>query len=132
MNAWRARARGGVQARMAHQLADDLPRHLVLHLERRVDGAVVALRPARRAVAGVDQLHTDAGTLCVTGHAAAQHEVGAQRAAELGHIVRVAVTEADLPGQHRHVPEARDRGDDVLRQAVAERALTGVAGRLQR
>ena len=80
------------------------------------------------AVQRVDQLGGDAHPVAALAHAAFQHILHAELLGHLAHVGRRAlVGKARIAGDHKEPVEPRQRGDDVLGDAVGEIFLLGIA-----
>ncbi len=107
---------------------DDRRGHLVLDREDVLELAVVALGPDVPVGLGVDQLHGDAHPVAGLAHAALDHVLDAELRGDVLDPHRLAlVHEGGVARDHEQVPKARQRGDDVLGQAVGEELLLGIA-----
>ena len=110
------------------QGGDDRGGHLVLDREDVLELAVVALGPDVPVGLGIDQLHRDAHAVARLAHAALDHVLHAELRRHLLDPDRaVLVHEGRVARDHEQVAKARERGDDVLGQAVGEELLLGIA-----
>ena len=77
---------------------------------------------------GVDQLRGDADALAQAANAAFDDILHAELAAHALHVdILAAIAERGVARQHMQVPEARQLGDDVFGDAVAEILLLDIA-----
>jgi hypothetical protein len=130
-----ARARGAralAPQKLGLDRAGDAARDFVLHGEDLGELAVVALRPEVRAGAGIDELRRDPHALARLAHAAFEHVAHAELARGLLHVDGPAfVDKARVARDDEEPAEARQRGDDVLRDAVGEVLLLGLAAQIR-
>src|SRR5499427_7410787 len=120
----RALLQRALQSDVLHRDAErrgNRPRHLVLQLENIAHLAVVAVAPELNAGGAVNQLHRDAHAPGRAPDAALDDVPGLQPLADFPRLKAKAL---DLQGRrardHPQVTEARQVGDDVLRQPVGE------------
>ena len=110
------------------QGGDDRRRDLVLDREDVLELAVVALGPDVPVGLGIDQLHRDAHAVARLAHAALDHVLHAELRRHLLDADRaVLVHEGRVARDDEQVAKARERGDDVLGQAIGEELLLGIA-----
>ena len=89
---------------------------------------IVALGPAVGASRGIDELGGDADAIASAANAAFEHVADAELATDLSDVGGLAlVLEARIAGDDEQLGEARELGDDVFGDAVAEVFLAWVA-----
>ena len=116
---------------MSRERRDNRTRHLVLDREHVMQLAVVSLGPPVNAGRCLDKLRGDANPLAAPPNAALQHVSRAQLFPNLPYIDRLAfVLEARISSDDQKLGKARQLGDDVLGNAVAEIVLLGSPLRL--
>src|SRR5262249_18792979 len=104
-------------------------RDLVLHGEYVGEIAVVALGPDVGSIRRVEHLAGDAHAAASLAQAALEDVAHTQVRADLFKIDRFAlIRKARIGGDDQEPPPLRQRGDDVLGDAVDEVALLGIAG----
>ena len=112
---------------------DDLHRDLILQSEDVLQIAVVCLRPEVVPFEGVDQLGGNANTGGRPLNTALQNIPHAQILAHPLHIYCLAlIGEGGVPGNHKQAGDPGERGDDLLRDPVAEEFLLWVPGQVHK
>ena len=110
---------GGVKLRLDR--GDDRLGDLVLHGEHVGEVAVVALGPEMAAGGDVVELRGDAHAVAALAHAAFEHVADAELVGDLLHVDGLAlVDERRVARDHEEPAQLRQRGDDVLADAVGE------------
>jgi hypothetical protein len=127
----RAGSRGRFREQPSLEGGHDAARDVVLQRERVGGGPVVALGPEVRLVRRADQLGGDPQAISLPSHASLDEVVDTQLAADL--VDGLAGLLVDVRGRARDDrqplrPEARERGRQLLREAVAQELLGGIAG----
>src|SRR5262249_850555 len=88
---------------------------------------VVPVSPNVRARYGIDELCTDADPICRPAHTALDQVLHAQPAADFRDPHWLAAKyEGGIAGDDEQLPKARQLGDDVFGDAVAEILLLGI------
>ena len=117
---------GGVDA--PGQGGDDGRGHLVLDGEDVLEVAVVSFRPEVVSGGAVDELGGDADPVARLAHAAFEHVAHAELPGDGAHVHGLAlVGERGVAGDDEELADARQRGEDVLGDAVGEELLFGIA-----
>ena len=115
----------------ADERAHDRLHDLVLHVEDLGLRPVEPLAPDVAAGLGVDQLHADADAIADAAHRALDDEAHVQFARDLrGVDGGPAIPERGRARSHGQQPPARELGDDVRGDAVAEVLLLRVAAQV--
>ncbi len=110
---------------------DDGLGDLVLHGEHIGEVAVVALRPDVAAGGDVVELRRDAHAVAALAHAALDHVADAEFLGDLLHMDGFAfVDERRVARDHEEPAQLRQRGDDVLADAVGEIFLFRIAAHI--
>ena len=110
-----------------HHGADHLPRDAFLQIEHIAEHILVPLGPDVEAGLGVDQLRRDAQAVARASDTALQQKMNPQLAPHPGGVdVFVLVGERGVAGNDEQAPETRQRGDDLLYQAIREIPLLRV------
>ena len=105
--------------------------HLILQLEQVGDVFLEAVGPEMRAGVRIDELGVDAHAVLVALHRAFEHIAHAELLADiLGVDVLALEGEGGVAGDHEAVADARQVGRQILRNAVGEIVLGGIAERL--
>src|SRR5262249_33199850 len=126
-----ARALGFGLPDMRGEDGDDRAHDLILDGKDVFELAVVVLSPSVSSGHGVDQLRGDAEAIPAPTHAALQHIAYPQIAPHIADIGRLAlVLEARVAGDDEQLREARQLGDDVLGDAVAQVILLLVSAKI--
>src|SRR6202012_5688566 len=100
----------------------------VLQVEDVAEPAIEAVGPQMPAGVRIDQLSGDAQALAAAADAAFEHIGDAKLAPDLADIYGpVLVEEGGVAGDDEQPAAAGQRGDDVLRHAVGEKILLGIA-----
>ena len=103
----------------------------VLEVEHGGKRAVEMLCPQMRAGTCLDQLSRNSEPVSGPPHAAFEHVANAEFAPHLTHIDSTAlVGKGRVAGDYGKVPEAAERGDDVLDHAIGEIFLLGIAAEI--
>ena len=110
------------------QGGNDLIDHLILGSEYVGQFAIEAVGPHVSATLGIDQLRCDAHAIAGFANAALQNETDSKFAANLLDLGRLTfVGERRIPGDHEQPRNLGKIRDEILRHAVAEIFLLGVA-----
>ena len=116
----------GVKLRLDR--GDDGFGDLVLHREHVGEVAVVALRPEMAAGGDIVELRRDAHAVAALADAALDHIADAELLGDLFHVDGLAlVDERRVARDHEEPAQLRQRGDDVLADAVGEILLLRIA-----
>ena len=108
-------------------------RDFVLQRKQVVERAIIAVRPHVRTGCRFDQLGRDADSIPGLAHAAFKHVPDIKFASDLAHIHRATlVDKRRIARDHPQTREFRQRGDDVLDQAVGKVVLLRIAGHVRK
>jgi len=116
----------------ATQLLHDRLSDVVLHREDVVQRAVVGLRPQRRALGDVDELHRDPHAVAGLAHAAVEHGRHVQLARDLRDVV-AAVLELERRCARRHAQprHLRQHVQQLVGQTLGEVLVVGAGAAIR-